>query len=90
LYAPRSRHTLESACWTWRAKTKRSPQCEVVEPDEPTDAKAGVAVVPRDVADEPAEKPAARVLDSEDAGAVEGGAKREGTLPEPVMRRLEE
>ncbi len=74
----------------FKAKAERSPQREVVDPDEPVDARAGAAVVPRDVADEPAEKPAAGVLETEDAGAVERGAEREGTLPEPLMRRLEE
>lgn len=82
--------TYEQVVEDFKAKTERSPQWEVVDPDEPIDAKAGASVVPRDVADEPAEKPAAPVLDSEDAGAVERGAEHERTLPEPVMRRLEE
>ena len=66
---------------TFKAETVRRPQREVVDPNEPVDAKAGAAVVPRDVADKPTEKPAARVLDTEDAGAVERGAERERTLP---------
>jgi len=80
----------EQVVQTFKAETVRRPQREVVDPNEPLDAKAGMSVVPRDVADEPTEKPAARVLDTDDAGAVERGAERDRTLSEPVMHRLEE
>ncbi len=75
---------------TFEPDSVRGPEREVVEPDEPVDAKAGAAVVPREVPHEPAEKPTARVLDPEDAGTVERGAERDGALPNPVMYGLEE
>jgi hypothetical protein len=80
----------EEVVQTFEAESVRGPEREVVEPDEPVDAKTGAAVVPRGVADEFAEKPAARVLDTEDACAVERGAERQWTLPNPVMYGLEE
>ena len=75
---------------TFEAEPVRGPEREVVEPDEPIDRTAGVAVIPGGVAGEPAKNPPARVLDSEDADAVESSTKREGTLPNPVVYRLEE
>jgi hypothetical protein len=74
----------------FQAETVRRPERQVVEPNEPVDAEAGIAVIPRSAAREPAQEPAARVLDSEDTDAVHGRAKHERTAPDPIVHRLEE
>lgn len=71
-------------------KAERCPQREVVDADEPVDAEASIAVVPRHVADEPAEEEAAGVFGAEDAGPVHRRAKGERTVSDSVMHRLEE
>lgn len=75
---------------SFEAETVRGPQRQVVEAHEPVDPKPGAAIIPGDVTDQPPEKPAARVLDSEDAGAVQSGALRQRTLSDSVMHGLEE
>jgi hypothetical protein len=74
----------------FQAETVRCPKRKVVEPNEPVDAEAGTAIVPRGAADEPAQQPAARILDAEDTGAVHGRAEHERASPDPVVERLEE
>ena len=66
---------------TFEREAVRGPERQVVEPHEPVDAEPRAAVIPRDVADQPAQEPAARVLDSEGAGAVHRGAEHERVLP---------
>ncbi len=82
--------TRKKVVQTFEGEAVHAPEREVVEPDESADTEASPAVVPRDVAEESAQKPAARVLDTEDAGAVERGAKRERTVSDPVVHRFEE
>ena len=74
----------------FQAETVRRPERKVVEPNEPVDAEASIAVVPRDAADEPAQQPAARILDAEHTYAVHGRAEHERASPDPVVERLEE
>jgi hypothetical protein len=74
----------------FEAEPERSPEREVVEPDEPVDGEALIAVVPRRGADKASQQSAAAVLDSKDAGAVHRAAHRDTTVPEPIVHRLEE
>jgi hypothetical protein len=74
----------------FETKAERSPQREVVEADETVDAEAGAIVVPRHVADEPAEDVATDILDAEDPDRIDRRAERQRTMSDPVVHRLEE
>ena len=68
----------------------RAPQREVVEPDERVDREARVGVVPRRRAEESTQRPAARVLDDQDPGAVGGASLDRAPVPQTIVQRLEE